>query len=57
MNLDNLAKLRSKQYSKASEFVKEQDILSALRPEMSLALPPTGDIESKRAAVRAKLGL
>lgn len=32
-NIDNLAKTRSKQYSRASEFIEESDVYQTLRPE------------------------
>src|SRR3990167_2033820 len=41
-NIEKLARTRSKQYSRASEFLKENDIYESLRPIVDIANPATG---------------
>ena len=53
-NMDSLARLRSRQYGKASDFLGEDDIYSTLRPE---SLSPRGGVLDRAAlldAVRAE---
>lgn len=57
--LDNMARERSKQSIKAGGYFKKpEDVFAALRPDSKWAPDNAGgDVEAKRAALRAKLGL